>query len=39
VYGGPELLHLVITFRVERLFTERPNGSNSMENQLLVVKR
>jgi hypothetical protein len=39
VYRGPELLHLVNTFCVERSFTERPNGSNSMEHQLLVVKR
>jgi hypothetical protein len=38
VYRGPELLHLVITFRIERSFTERLNGSNSMEHQLLVVK-
>jgi hypothetical protein len=30
VYRGPELLHPMITFRVERSFTERPNGSNSM---------
>jgi hypothetical protein len=32
VYRGPELLHLVIMFGVERSFTERPNGSNSMEH-------
>jgi hypothetical protein len=38
VYRGSKLLHLVITFRVERYFIERPNGSNSMEHQLLVVK-
>jgi hypothetical protein len=37
VYKGPELLHLAITFRVERSFTERPNGSNSMEHQLSVL--
>jgi hypothetical protein len=39
VYRGLELLHLVITFHVERSFTERSNGSNSKEQQLLVVKR
>jgi hypothetical protein len=33
MFRGPELLHLVITFHVERSFTESPNGSNSMENQ------
>jgi hypothetical protein len=38
VYRGLELLHLVITFHVERSFTERLNGSNSMEHQLSVVK-
>jgi hypothetical protein len=37
VYKGPELLHLAITFRVKRSFTERPNGSNSMEHQLSVL--
>jgi hypothetical protein len=39
MYRGPELLHLVITFCVERSFTERPNESNSMEHQLSVVKQ
>jgi hypothetical protein len=34
VYGAPELLHLVITFRIERSFIERTNGSNSIEHQL-----
>jgi hypothetical protein len=29
----------VIMFRVERSFTERPNGTNSMEHQLSVVKQ
>jgi hypothetical protein len=29
----PQLLHLVIMFHVERSFTERSNGSNSMEHQ------
>jgi hypothetical protein len=28
----PELLHLVITLRVERSFIERPTMSNSMEH-------
>jgi hypothetical protein len=28
-----------ITFRVVRSFTDKPNGSNFMEHQLLVVKR
>jgi hypothetical protein len=32
---GPKLLHPVITFRVEKSFTERPNESNSMEHQVL----
>jgi hypothetical protein len=39
MYRCPELLHLVITFRVERSFIERPNKSNSMKHQLSVVKR
>jgi hypothetical protein len=38
VYRGFELLHLVIMFRIERSFTERPNLSNSIEHQLSVVK-
>jgi hypothetical protein len=38
MHRGPELLHLVITFRVEISFTERPNRSNSMEHQLSMVK-
>ena len=33
------LLHLAITPRVCRSFIERPNGSNSMEQLLSVVKR
>jgi hypothetical protein len=38
VYRGPELLHLVITFCVEKSFTERPNGSNFMEHQFVSGK-
>jgi hypothetical protein len=38
IYSGPKLLHLAIMFRVERSFTERQNGLNSMEHQLSVVK-
>jgi hypothetical protein len=38
MYRGPELLHLVTTFRVERSFTKRTNGLNFMEHQLSVVK-
>ena len=36
-YRGPELLHLTITFRVPRSFTEQPEGSNSTEQLLLEV--
>jgi hypothetical protein len=39
VYSGLVLFDLTITFRVERSFTDRPNGSNSIEHQLSVVKR
>jgi hypothetical protein len=39
VYSGPVLFDLTITFLVVRSFTDKPNGSNSMEHQLLVVKR
>lgn len=35
----PALLHLVITFWVDKSFTETPRGSNSIEHQLSVVKR
>jgi hypothetical protein len=38
-YNYLELLHLTITFLVWRSFTERPNGSNSTETRLSVVKR
>jgi hypothetical protein len=39
VYSGPVLFNLTITFLVVRSFTDKPNGSNSIENQLSVVKR
>jgi hypothetical protein len=39
VYKGLELLHLVITFRVERSFTEMSNEANSMEHELSMVKQ
>jgi hypothetical protein len=39
MYRGPGLLHMVTMFCIERSFTERPNGSNSTEHQLLVVKQ
>jgi hypothetical protein len=39
VYSGPLLFDLTITFLVVRSFIDKPNGSNSMEHQLSVVKR
>jgi hypothetical protein len=39
VYSGTVLFDLTITFLVVRSFTDKPNGSNSMEHQLSVVKR
>jgi hypothetical protein len=39
VYSGPVLFDLTITFLVVRSFTDKPNGSNSMEHQLSVVKQ
>jgi hypothetical protein len=39
VYSGPVLFDLTITFLVVRSFTDKPNGSNSKEHQLSVVKR
>jgi len=36
-YRGPELLHLTITFRVPRSFTEQPKGPNSTEKLLSEV--
>jgi hypothetical protein len=38
VYSGPVLFDLTITFLVVRSFTDKPNGSNSIEHQLSVVK-
>jgi len=38
-YKSPKLLHLAITLRVCRSFTERPKGSNSIEQLLSVVNR
>jgi hypothetical protein len=39
VYSGPVLFDLTITFLIVRSFTDKPNGSNSMEHQLSVVKQ
>jgi hypothetical protein len=39
VYRGPELSYLMITLRVARSFTDKPNGSNSIEQELSEVKR
>jgi hypothetical protein len=39
VYRGPELLCLAITHRVARSFTNKPKGSNSIEQDLSVVKQ
>jgi hypothetical protein len=39
VYNGPVLFDLMITFWIERSFTDKPNGSNSIEHQLSVVKQ
>jgi hypothetical protein len=39
VYSGPVLFDLTITFLVVRSFTDKPNGSNSIEHQLSVVNR
>jgi hypothetical protein len=39
VYSGPVLFDLPITFLIVRSFTDKPKGSNSIEHQLLVVKR
>jgi hypothetical protein len=39
VYSGPVLFDPTIMFLVARSFTDKPNGSNSMEHQLSVVKR
>jgi hypothetical protein len=39
VYIGSVLFDLTIMFLVVRSFTDKPNGSNSIEHQLSVVKR
>jgi hypothetical protein len=39
VYRGPELLYLTITLCVARYFTDKPKESNSIEQELSVVKR
>jgi hypothetical protein len=31
VYRGPELLYLTITLRVAKSFTDKPKGSNSID--------
>jgi hypothetical protein len=38
VYRGPELSYLTITLCVARIFTGKPKGSNSIEQELSVVK-
>jgi hypothetical protein len=38
VYRGPELLYLVIMICVARSFTDKLKGSNSIEQELSVVK-
>jgi hypothetical protein len=38
VYMGPELLYRTITLRVAKSFTDKPKGSNSIEQELSVVK-
>jgi formate-dependent phosphoribosylglycinamide formyltransferase (GAR transformylase) len=38
VYSGPVLFDLTITFLVVRSFTDKLNGSDSIEHQLSVVK-
>jgi hypothetical protein len=39
VYKGPELLYLTITLHVARSFTDKLKRSNSIEQELSVVKR
>jgi hypothetical protein len=39
VYNGLVLFNLTITFLVQRSFTDKPNGSNSIDHHLSVVKR
>jgi hypothetical protein len=38
VYMGPELLYRTITLCVARSFTDKPKGSNSIEQEFSVVK-
>jgi hypothetical protein len=38
VYRGLVLSYLTITLRVARSFTDKPKGSNSIEQELSVVK-
>jgi hypothetical protein len=38
VYRGPELSYLTIALHVARSFTNKPRWSNSIEQELLVVK-
>jgi hypothetical protein len=39
VYRGSELSYRMIMLRVVRSFTDKPKGSNSIEQELSVVKR
>jgi hypothetical protein len=39
MYSGPVLFDPTIMFLVVRSFTDKPNGSNSIDHQLSVVKR
>jgi hypothetical protein len=39
VYRGPELSYLVITLCVARSFIDKSKGSNSIEQELSMVKR
>jgi formate-dependent phosphoribosylglycinamide formyltransferase (GAR transformylase) len=39
VYNGLVLFDLTITFLVVRSFTDKPNESNFIEHQLLMVKQ
>jgi hypothetical protein len=38
VYRGPELSYLAITLRVARSFKDKSKGSNSIEQELSVMK-
>jgi hypothetical protein len=37
-YRGPELSYLAITLRVARSLTDKPKGSNFIEQELSMVK-